>query len=104
VIISAADSVTVSADKLCSDVAAQVSRQLGLPAPRDAICVNEKRATFQCTPDRPAIDHGSVAGHPLPPGLLLAGDYCTARYPATLESAVLSGRAAAQQIIGSAPG
>lgn len=54
----------------------------------------EKRATFQCTPDlqRPAASIG--------PGLWAAGDYVAGPYPATLEGAVLSGRAAAQSIGG----
>ena len=54
----------------------------------------EKRATFQCTPDlqRPAAYIG--------PGLWAAGDYVAGPYPATLEGAVLSGRAAAQSIGG----
>jgi squalene-associated FAD-dependent desaturase len=52
----------------------------------------EKRATFACTPDlkRPPA---SVA-----PGLWAAGDYVAGPYPATLEGAVRSGRAAAQHL------
>jgi len=52
--------------------------------------IAEKRATFACTPelDRPGVDSGL-------PGLLLAGDYTACDYPATLESAVRSGLAAA---------
>ena len=95
----AADAIDTSAEQLCTDVAAQISRQLGLPLPVDAVCINEKRATFRCTPDRPAVSHGAVADHVLPDNILLAGDYCIGRYPATLESAVLSGRACAQHVI-----
>jgi hydroxysqualene dehydroxylase len=52
----------------------------------------EKRATFACTPglQRPAA---LVA-----PGLWAAGDYVAGPYPATLEAAVRSGRAAAQHL------
>jgi squalene-associated FAD-dependent desaturase len=52
----------------------------------------EKRATFACTPglQRPAA---LVA-----PGLWAAGDYVAGPYPATLEGAVRSGRAAAQHL------
>jgi hydroxysqualene dehydroxylase len=52
----------------------------------------EKRATFACTPGlrRPAA---LVA-----PGLWAAGDYVAGPYPATLEGAVRSGRAAAQHL------
>jgi squalene-associated FAD-dependent desaturase len=49
----------------------------------------EKRATFQCTPDL------SRPGAQVAPGLTAAGDYVEGPYPATLEGAVLSGRAAA---------
>jgi hydroxysqualene dehydroxylase len=52
----------------------------------------EKRATFACTPGlkRPPA---FVA-----PGLWAAGDYVAGPYPATLEGAVRSGRAAAQHL------
>ena len=55
--------------------------------------ITEKRATFSCTPglDRP--------GNQTPlPGLVLAGDYTASDYPATLETAVQSGVAAATLI------
>jgi hydroxysqualene dehydroxylase len=56
----------------------------------------EKRATFACTPGlkRPAA---FVA-----PGLWAAGDYVAGPYPATLEGAVRSGRAAAQHLTSAA--
>lgn len=53
--------------------------------------IAEKRATFRCTPD-------AVRGRPaaaVAPGLRAAGDYVAGPYPATLEGAVRSGRAAA---------
>ena len=51
--------------------------------------IREKRATFSCRPNlpRPPAKLG--------PRLFLAGDYCWAEYPATLEGAVRSGRRAA---------
>ncbi|MGB9110637.1 MAG: FAD-dependent oxidoreductase, partial [Telluria sp.] len=65
--------------------------QLGEHALRALQTVVEKRATFACTPGlaRPANDSGL-------PGLFLAGDYTAGDYPATLESAVRSGLAAAK--------
>jgi squalene-associated FAD-dependent desaturase len=54
--------------------------------------VTEKRATFRCTPGlrRPPM---GVAD-----GLLAAGDYVDGPYPATLEGAVRSGRAAVRSL------
>ncbi|MBX9849104.1 MAG: FAD-dependent oxidoreductase, partial [Rhodocyclaceae bacterium] len=62
--------------------------------PLDSQVITEKRATFACTPNlsRP------TSRTPLP-GLLLAGDYVASDYPATIESAVRSGIAAAQAVI-----
>jgi squalene-associated FAD-dependent desaturase len=52
--------------------------------------LTEKRATFACTPGF-APPPARIA-----PGLWAAGDYIAGPYPATLEGAVRSGRAAAQ--------
>jgi squalene-associated FAD-dependent desaturase len=59
--------------------------------------ITEKRATYASTPGlrRPANASGL-------PGLALAGDYTAGDYPATLESAVRSGVAAAHLLAGSA--
>ena len=56
--------------------------------------ITEKRATYACVPSRPRL-----ASPALVPGLLLAGDYVDARYPATLEAAVRSGNAAAALLL-----
>ena len=52
--------------------------------------IAEKRATFACTPDAARPPNETAA-----PGFFLAGDYTAGPYPATLESAVASGLAAA---------
>jgi squalene-associated FAD-dependent desaturase len=72
-----------------------------LPAARqarvvDAMVTREKAATFKAAP-------GSAAFRPPirteVPGVLLAGAWCDTGWPATMESAVLSGRAAAAQAL-----
>jgi uncharacterized protein with NAD-binding domain and iron-sulfur cluster len=77
---------------LARAVAAEIAAlhpQLG--APQWTQVIEEKRATFACTPGlaRPSVRT------PVP-GLFLAGDYIDSDYPATLESAVRSGLAAAE--------
>ena len=61
-----------------------------LPLPTWHTLIREARATFACRPGLPRPSAASAI-----PGVWLAGDYCCARYPATLEGAVRSGVAAA---------
>ena len=73
----------------------EIQQQIGtLPEPAWCRVIAEKRATFACTPAlaRPAVRT------PLK-NFLLAGDYTASDYPATIESAVRSGIAAARAII-----
>jgi len=56
--------------------------------------IEEKRATYACTPDA----HRPAAGM-LVPGISLAGDYTDDEFPATLEAAVRSGRRAAAALV-----
>lgn len=70
----------------------QLERELGrrLPSPDWVLTVVERRATIAC---RPGIVRPDIKT-PVP-GLWLAGDYIDSPYPATMESAVRSGTAAA---------
>ena len=79
---------------LCEAVARQLTRELGLPRPRAARAIVEKRATLAARPGlrRPPNATGV-------PGFALAGDWTHSDYPSTLEAAVRSGRAAARLLL-----
>jgi uncharacterized protein with NAD-binding domain and iron-sulfur cluster len=66
----------------------------GLPAPMWTKVITERRATFACRPGVFRPPNRTPA-----PGFVLAGDYTESLYPATLESAVTSGQAAARATI-----
>ncbi|MCA1246621.1 hydroxysqualene dehydroxylase HpnE [Massilia sp. MS-15] len=97
VVVSAAgEAARLDQDALAAAIAAQLAQDLARPAlaaPRWSRVITEKRATFACTPglDRPGVETAL-------PGLALAGDYTASDYPATLETAVRSGAAAATVI------
>jgi squalene-associated FAD-dependent desaturase len=83
-------------DELAASIHAQIAALLpGLRPPRKTWVIEEKRATFACTP--------GLARPPTAtdlPNVWLAGDYVAGDYPATIEGAVRSGIAAARAIIG----
>lgn len=89
------------AQALAKQVAAQVAEQLDCPVPEHARAIVDKRATIRCSPDRPRIDTDALAPHC--PGLFLAGDWVWHDYPATIESAVRSGLAAANRVMTGSP-
>ena len=66
------------------------------PEPDDVMVIREKRATFSCVVD---INQLRPDNSTPVKGLWLAGDYTNTTYPATLEGAVRSGLACAEQII-----
>jgi hydroxysqualene dehydroxylase len=88
-------------DTLSANIAHQVHRQTGLPVAQTWRAINEKRATFTCTPERPKLNESEMnftqSSQPSKQ-IFLAGDYCYPRYPATLESAVRSGLIAADRV------
>ncbi len=85
----------LSQDALADAVHGQVARLLpGLLAPLQTRVIEEKRATFACTPylDRPTTATSCA-------NLWLAGDYVASDYPATIEGAIRSGVAASKAIL-----
>ena len=66
-------------------------RRRAAPTLRRAVVVREKRATFSVAPGQPPRPATRTAV----PGLFLAGDWIDTGLPATIESAVVSGHAAA---------
>jgi len=62
---------------------------------RRAVVVREKRSTFSVAPGQPPRPGTQTAV----PGLFLAGDWIETRLPATIESAVVSGHAAADAVV-----
>jgi len=67
-----------------------------LATPRSSHIIREQRATFACRPNLPRVAHATPDA-----GLWLAGDHTRGDYPATLEGAVRSGRAAARALLAS---
>jgi squalene-associated FAD-dependent desaturase len=100
VVVSAAgDAAGLGQDALAAAIAAQLAHDLRRPelaAQQWSRVITEKRATFSCTPglQRPGNETAL-------PGVMLAGDYTASDYPATLETAVRSGIAAATAIASS---
>ena len=82
-------------EQLAQKVAQELHDQLGIKAtPLWHQVIAEKRATFSCEPNLPRPAHTTPLAN-----VLLAGDYTAGDYPATLESAVISGIQCAGEIL-----
>ena len=96
VVSAAAEAATLPREQLATAIASQLAEEFGRPelaAPGWTQLITEKRATFSCSPA--LVRPGNTTALP---GLVLAGDYTASDYPATLETAVRSGQAAATAI------
>ncbi|MDP2170941.1 MAG: hydroxysqualene dehydroxylase HpnE [Rhodocyclaceae bacterium] len=81
---------------LAAAIHGEIARLLpGLPASQRSWVIEEKRATFACTPGMQRPPTVTACAN-----VWLAGDYVAGDYPATLEGAIRSGVAAAHAIIG----
>ena len=94
---AARDALNLSRDQWLDNICMQVRNIWPqLPDITDSMLIVEKRATFSCTPFAAGL--GNATNNPR---VFLAGDYTEAQLPATLESAVISGHKAAQQVLAS---
>lgn len=81
-------------EQLAQKVAEELREQLGITeTPLWHQVIAEKRATFACEPNLNRPSHATPLAK-----VLLAGDYTEGDYPATLESAVMSGISCAELI------
>ena len=87
----------LAGEALLAALQRELEQALGrrLPQPLWHQLIRERRATFSCRPGLPRPTAATALR-----GLWLAGDYCCADYPATLEGAVRSGVAAAAGALG----
>lgn len=96
VVSASGSSSALSHDQLAQHIATQLAQQMQRPELAQPLwhqVITEKRATFACTPGLMRPDNNTGVA-----GLVIAGDYTASDYPATLESAVRSGNAAAKAL------
>jgi squalene-associated FAD-dependent desaturase len=99
--ISAADKLlTERPESLVRRIAGELGRLLPMSAEArlvDSLVTKERRATFRAAPGTASLRPGA---HTSFPGLAVAGAWTDTGWPATMEGAVRSGRAAARAALG----
>lgn len=85
-----------SAENWAEQACEQLTKITPLPRPLWQKTIIEKQATYSCRPHLYKPENRTPQ-----PGLFLAGDYTASPYPATLESATLSGVKSAQLVLNS---
>jgi hydroxysqualene dehydroxylase len=96
VVSASAEAAELGQAALAEAVARQLANVFKRPelgVPEWAKVITEKRATFSCAPGLARPDNATGLA-----GLVLAGDYTTGDYPATIEAAVRSGVLAAASL------
>ena len=96
VVSAASDLIGQSQDWWIEKARQQLSRIQALPNPIWQKAIVEKQATYSCGPNLTRPDN-----HTPHPDIFLAGDYTAGPYPATLESATLSGVKSAHLVMNS---
>ncbi|HWP99530.1 MAG TPA: FAD-dependent oxidoreductase, partial [Vicinamibacterales bacterium] len=91
---SAIDRRRASASRRAAQEVAAALPAAGRARLRRGTVVRERQATFSLAPDQPARPETTTAVR----GLFLAGDWIATGLPGTIESAVLSGRLAAEAV------
>ena len=95
-VASATSRITQQSGDWTEQARAQLTKIAAFPNPIWQKAIVEKQATYSCRPQLYRPDN-----HTPHPGLFLAGDYTVGPYPATLESATLSGVKSAQRVLNS---
>ena len=97
VVSTSGDAIALGNEALATAIADQLAREFKRPELAQPIwtqLISDRRATFACSPNLARPDNATGIK-----GLVIAGDYTSSDYPATLEAAIRSGIEAASLII-----